>query len=99
MTQYDRVNIETELHQLSKDLLPKIYFNDIDVLVIDEIGKNISGDGMDPNITGRYPTPYAHGGPNVNKMVVLDLTPETEGNENGVGTEDFTTKKIIKKTE
>ena len=90
---------ETELQQLSKDLLPKIYFNEIDVLVIDEIGKNISGDGMDPNITGRYPTPYAHGGPNVNKMVVLDLTPETEGNANGVGTADFTTKRLVDKTD
>jgi len=99
MTPYEIENRETELQQLSKDLLPKIYFNDIDVLVIDEIGKNISGDGMDPNITGRYPTPYAHGGPNVNKMVVLDLTPETEGNANGVGTADFTTKKLVNKTD
>ena len=53
---------ETELQKLAKQLLPKIDFDKIDVLVIDEIGKNISGDGMDPNITGRYPTPYAHGG-------------------------------------
>lgn len=90
---------ETKLQQLSKDLLPKIDFEKIDVLVIDEIGKNISGDGMDPNITGRYPTPYAHGGPEVNKMIVLDLTPETEGNANGVGTADFTTQRLIDKTD
>jgi len=42
---------ETELQKLAKELLPKINFDKIDVLVIDEIGKNISGDGMDPNIT------------------------------------------------
>lgn len=90
---------ETELQKLAKKLLPKIDFEKIDVLVIDEIGKNISGDGMDPNITGRYPTPYAHGGPEVNKMVVLDLTPETEGNANGVGTADFTTQRLIDKTD
>ena len=42
-----------------------------------------------PNITGRYPTPYAHGGPDVTKMVVLDLTDESEGNANGVGTADL----------
>ena len=89
---------ETELQKLAKTLLPKINFAEIDVLVIDEIGKNISGDGMDPNITGRYPTPYAHGGPEVNKMIVLDLTPETEGNANGVGTADFTTQRLIDKT-
>lgn len=88
---------EIELQKLAKQLLPKLYFDQIDVLVIDEIGKNISGDGMDPNITGRYPTPYAHGGPDVTKMVVLDLTPETEGNANGVGTADFTTKKLVDK--
>lgn len=90
---------ETELQKMAKKFLPQINFDQIDVLVIDEIGKNISGDGMDPNITGRYPTPYAHGGPEVNKMVVLDLTPETEGNANGVGTADFTTQRLIDKTD
>ena len=90
---------ETELQKVAKQLLPKIHIDQIDVLVIDEIGKNISGDGMDPNITGRYPTPYAHGGPDVNKMVVLDLTPETEGNANGVGTADFTTQRLVDKTD
>jgi hypothetical protein len=90
---------ETELQKLAKKLLPKINFDKIDVLIINEIGKNISGDGMDPNITGRYPTPYAHGGPVVNKMVVLDLTHETEGNANGVGTADFTTRRLIDKTD
>lgn len=88
---------EVELQVLAKSLLPKLHFKDIDVLIIDEIGKNISGDGMDPNITGRYPTPYAHGGPEVNKMVVLDLTNETEGNANGVGTADFTTQRLVDK--
>ncbi|MCL7748588.1 lactate racemase domain-containing protein [Halalkalibacter alkaliphilus] len=88
---------EPELQALAKELLPKLFFEQIDVLVINEIGKNISGDGMDPNITGRYPTPYAHGGPEVNKMVVLDLTPETEGNANGVGTADFTTQRLVDK--
>ncbi len=88
---------EPELQVLAKQLLPKLFFDQIDVLVIDEIGKNISGDGMDPNITGRYPTPYAKGGPDVNKMVVLDLTPQSEGNANGVGTADFTTQRLVDK--
>ncbi len=52
---------------------------------------------MDPNVTGRYPTPYAHGGPDVSKMVVLDTTPETKGNANGVGTADFTTQRLVDK--
>lgn len=88
---------EPELQAQAKQLLPKLFFDQIDVLVIDQIGKNISGDGMDPNITGRYPTPYAHGGPDVNKMIVLNLTPETEGNANGVGTADFTTQRLVDK--
>jgi hypothetical protein len=83
----------------AKSRLPKILFEQIDVLVIDFIGKNISGDGMDPNVTGRYPTPYAHGGPDVAKMAILDLTPETKGNANGVGTADFTTQRLVDKTD
>lgn len=88
---------EAALQAQAKSLLPKLYFDQLDVLIIDEIGKNISGDGMDPNITGRYPTPYAHGGPDVNKMVVLDLTKASEGNANGVGTADFTTRRLLDK--
>jgi hypothetical protein len=88
---------EVELLEEAKVRLPKILFEQIDVLVIDYIGKNISGDGMDPNVTGRYPTPYAHGGPDVTKMVVMDLTYETKGNGNGVGTADFTTQRLVDK--
>jgi hypothetical protein len=83
----------------AKARMPRLLFDQIDVLVIDYIGKNISGDGMDPNITGRYPTPYAHGGPDVSKMVVLDLTPESHGNANGVGAADFTTRRLVDKTD
>jgi hypothetical protein len=88
---------EPGLQVKAKELLPKLFFDQLEVLVIDQIGKNISGDGMDPNITGRYPTPYASGGPDVTKMVVLDLTEETEGNANGVGTADFTTQRLVDK--
>jgi len=86
---------EPSLLEMAKSRMPRLLFPELDVLVIDRIGKNISGDGMDPNITGRYPTPYARGGPRVNKMVVLDLTPETGGNANGVGTADFTTQRLV----
>jgi len=90
---------EPPLLEEAKSRLPQILFPQIDVLVIDYIGKNISGDGADPNITGRYPTPYAFGGPEVTKMVVLDLTPESKGNANGVGTADFTTQRLVDKTD
>ncbi|MEC0239036.1 lactate racemase domain-containing protein [Paenibacillus dokdonensis] len=97
LTPEEIIEKEPDLQMKAKELLPKLFFDQLEVLVIDEIGKNISGDGMDPNITGRYPTPYAHGGPDVNKMVVLDLTPQTEGNANGVGTADFTTQRLVDK--
>jgi hypothetical protein len=85
---------EPDLLAEAKRAMPRIPFAQLDVLVIDEIGKNISGDGADPNITGRYPTPNASGGPQVNKQVVLSLTAETGGNANGVGTADFTTVRL-----
>jgi hypothetical protein len=97
LTPEEIINREHELQKQAKELLPKLFFDQLDVLVIDEIGKNISGDGMDPNITGRYPTPYASGGPEVNKMAVLDVTHQSEGNANGVGTADFTTQRLIDK--
>jgi len=79
----------------AKAAMPKVPFDQLDVLVIDQIGKNISGDGADPNISGRYPTPYASGGPDVTKQLVLDLTDETDGNGNGLGTADFTTVRAV----
>jgi hypothetical protein len=88
---------EPALLMEAKAAMPRIPFDDFDVLVIDELGKNISGDGADPNITGRYPTPYASGGPTVNKMVVLDLTSATDGNANGIGIADFTTARAARK--
>lgn len=95
----DMERVERDLLVKAKSLLPKILFPKFDVLVIDYIGKNISGDGFDPNVVGRYPTPYAYGGPEVNKIAVLDLTKESKGNANGVGTADFTTQRLVDKTD
>lgn len=88
---------EPSLLEEAKAMMPRLPFDQLDVLVIDQIGKNISGDGADPNISGRYPTSYASGGPQVTKQVVLDLTNETEGNGNGLGTADFTTVRAASK--
>ena len=88
---------EPALLEEAKRRMPRIPFDRFDVLVVDYIGKNISGDGMDPNITGRFPTPFAKGGPEVTKVVVLDLTEETQGNANGIGAADFTTQRAVDK--
>ena len=93
------IAVDQALQLEAKANMAHILFKQIDVLLIDQIGKNISGDGMDPNVTGRYPTPYASGGPIVNKMAVLDLTEQTHGNANGMGTADFTTRRLVDKTD
>ncbi len=87
--------VEPELLNEAKSYMPKIYLDSIDVLIVDEIGKDISGDGMDPNITGRFATPYASGGPDVTRIVVLGLTEKTHGNANGIGMADMTTKSVM----
>src|ERR687897_1046714 len=86
---------EAPLLEEAKRKLMRLPFDEIDVLVIDQIGKNISGDGADPNVTGRYPTPFASGGPRVERMVFLALTPETGGNANGLGAADVVTERLV----
>lgn len=88
---------EPKILAQSKERLGCIYFDDIDVLVVDRIGKDISGDGMDPNITGRYAVPYIKGDRKIQHIAVLDLTDETQGNCNGLGLADVTTKRLVDK--
>ncbi|MBO8126957.1 MAG: DUF2088 domain-containing protein [Firmicutes bacterium] len=88
---------EPELLKLAISRMGRILTDKIDLLIVDEIGKNISGDGMDPNITGRYcePSMRGRGGPEVQKIVVLGLTKETEGNGIGIGMADITTEEVL----
>lgn len=91
----DLETVEPELLKEAKSLMPKIHFDEFDVLIVDELGKDISGDGMDPNITGNFATPYATGGPDIKRTVVLGLTEKTHGNANGIGMADMTTKAVV----
>ncbi len=95
----DLESVEPQLLLEAKSLMPKIHFDSIDVLIVDELGKDISGDGMDPNITGNFATPYASGGPDVKRTVVLGLTEKTHGNANGIGMADMTTKAVMNEIE
>ncbi|MCB8815158.1 lactate racemase domain-containing protein [Desulfosporosinus shakirovi] len=88
---------EPALLKEAKRLSPKLYFDSLDVLVIDEIGKNISGTGFDNNVVGRYHTPYASGGPTISKIAALDITDVSHGNGNGLGILDFTTRRAFNK--
>ena len=75
-----------------------ILFDNLDVLVIDRIGKDISGDGMDPNVTGRFAcADTASGGISTKRIAVLDLTDETHGNANGIGMADVITRRLLDK--
>lgn len=99
LTKQEITKKEPVLLDEAKELMPKIMFENFDILIVDEIGKNISGDGMDPNITATYCTPYAGGGPKIQRVVVLDLTEETHGNAFGIGMADITTKRLFEKTD
>lgn len=81
----------------AKKNMPSILFKEVDVLIVDEVGKNISGSGMDPNITGTFATPYASGGIKKQRTVVLDLTDETHGNGMGLGMSDFSVQRAFDK--
>lgn len=91
---------EPKLLLEAKSKMGRIWFDKVDVLVVDRIGKDISGDGMDPNVTGRFAcADSASGGIEVKRIVVLDLTEETHGNSNGVGMADVTTRRLLEKTD
>ena len=88
---------EPLLRDASYKKIAQLPFDRCDVLVVDKIGKNISGDGMDPNITGRFCTKYRRGGIQAEKVVVLDLTEQTHGNAQGIGLADVTTQRLFHK--
>jgi len=88
---------EPELLSLSRQWMPRLQFDDIDVVIVDRMGKNITGAGMDPNIMGRN----ARGTnwdavPRIKKIAVLGLTPETDGNATGVGMADVITMRLFR---
>lgn len=78
-------------------LLPRIHVPECEVLVVDTIGKNFSGGGMDANITGTFVTPYASGGLRSQRVAVLDLSPESHHNGTGCGMAHATTRRFFDK--
>lgn len=88
---------EPVLQAKAKSLMARLQFDEIDVLVVERIGKNISGSGMDPNITGRNCrfTEWDMK-PLVKKIAILGLTPETHGNATGLGLADVITMRLYR---
>ena len=81
---------------ISNKLLPRVPFDELDVLVVDWIGKNISGTGMDMNVVGMWrrtgDPPFT---PMYQRIVVLNVKPESHGNCVGLGVAHFTTRKLV----
>ncbi len=84
---------EPPLLERARQLMPRLLIPTIDVLIVEQIGKNISGTGMDPNITGRGEAGPVLGfdGPLIKRIVVLGITPESHGNAAGIGLADLIT--------
>ncbi|MCS7120902.1 MAG: lactate racemase domain-containing protein [Nitrososphaerota archaeon] len=90
---------EERLLEEAKALMGRLPFKEIDVLIVDEIGKDVSGMGMDTNVTGRFwlPGESDPNAPMIRRIVVLGLTEKTHGNALGIGLADFTTETVFKK--
>jgi hypothetical protein len=86
---------DAELLVLANELLPRIPFDDLDLLIVDELGKNLSGSGMDYNIVGMWRRIGGDKVPMYRRIVVLGITPESEGNALGMGIADFTTRRLF----
>lgn len=83
----------------AKELMASLPFDDIDVLLVDEMGKNVTGSGMDPNILGRmrvFGVPDRER-PQIRIVTVLDITKESHGNGTGIGLADITTRRLVEK--
>jgi hypothetical protein len=90
---------EPDLLRLAVASMPKLPSDRIDILIVDTIGKNLSGTGMDTNIIGRIrvkgsPEPES---PEIGNIIVDDLSPESHGNALGVGLADIITRKMFDK--
>jgi len=95
----DNISQEQELLVEAGRILARIPFAEIDLLIVDEIGKDISGTGMDTNVTGRLRDILGGFSTQIKvlRIFVRDLTEKTAGNANGIGLADFTTRRLVEK--
>ena len=91
---------EKVLLEEARRLAPSLPFEDVDVLIIDEMGKDISGTGFDTKVVGRVLMPLITREPEtprVKRIVVCDLTSKSQGNSDGIGIADFVTRNLVDK--
>lgn len=96
--------MENQLLIEARNMMPLLPFEEIDLLIVDRIGKNISGCGMDPNVIGRSVygytsslSPIGSFRPYIRRILVRDLTDESHGNAIGIGLADMTTSRLVKR--
>lgn len=87
--------VDQKCLKLARELLPVIPLNDLDILIIDEMGKNISGAGIDPNIVGFWRREGGPRTPDYRTLIVLDITAQSHGNALGIGMADLTTRRVM----
>ena len=88
---------EPALLELAKSYLPYIPFKNLDLLVVDEIGKDITGTGMDCNIIQRFTSEHMLSKPFTKRLVVLNLTDQSDGNASGIGLADIVSRRVFEK--
>src|SRR5262247_4636359 len=90
---------ERRLLKDAREWMARLPFSSFDVLIVEEIGKNISGSGMDTNVIGRPSNPHEPfpADPKILWIVALDLTEDSGGNATGIGNADFTTRRLVDK--
>jgi hypothetical protein len=90
---------EQQLYSIAAGLLPRLPVKKLDLLIVDEMGKNFSGTGMDTNVIGRWKIPNFNEPDyySIKRIVVLDLSNASGGNANGIGLADFTTSRLVYK--
>lgn len=88
-TQEEVVKTDSSLLAVSAAILPRIPLESLDLLIIDEMGKNISGTGMDTNVIGAWRRMAGERKPEYKTLVVLNLTPQSQGNAHGIGMADL----------
>jgi hypothetical protein len=87
---------DRRLLKVAQPHVAKLPFNDLDLLIVDELGKNISGTGMDLNVIGKWRISGGEKKPNYRRIVALSLTHESLGNGLGIGLADFTTQRFTR---
>ncbi|MHB1415839.1 MAG: nickel pincer cofactor-dependent isomerase, group 22 [Chloroflexota bacterium] len=90
---------EMELLALSKRLIARLPYDKMDILLVDESGKDITGAGMDPNVVGRIMNRASEEPalPQITRIILRDLTEATHGNATGMGKADYTTRRLFNK--